>query len=401
MKKVVHDKINYECYKCDYSTNIQASLVNHQSLTQSCFRYVCNICEYKTSMRKCLNSHTKNHTKESIKIVRSEDEILYCKNCDYNSKDRSKFEKHLGTAFACYKFKCNFCSFKTSIQTTIILHKKTDHPNAKIFQCEECDYRSEWSYKVSQHYEVKHEGLLHRCSKCDFKTSYRENLLRHFKEGDIAHKAMLQKTKDQFEYPCNICKFSLVGKSKYKTHMILHSTEKDDKSTQFRCTMCKYTSDTDVDIRQHVEKHGKMRYECSHCQVNFGRVDTLKVHIETKHLVQDKGILSCQSCAYKTARKDAMKRHIEAIHEMKRHQCLLCAYSGYERGNLKQHIIRKHPELVSQTDEKVSSCQICEYKTVRKASLRAHMLKHENNIKKEVEVVKVEVVEFLTKDIQK
>ena len=72
-----------------------------------------------------------------------------------------------------------------------------------------------------------------------------------------------------------------------------------------------------------------------------------------------------------------MKRHIGAVHEGKRQQCSLCSYSGYEIRNIKQHILKKHPELVFKGEDKISSCQYCDYKTVGKDHFNQHILKHE------------------------
>ena len=87
------------------------------------------------------------------------------------------------------------------------------------------------------------------------------------------------------------------------------------------------------------------------CNEEFSRTSILNKHRVAKHGNSDEDMISCATCSYRTTRKDAMKRHIGAIHEGKRHQCSLCSYSGYEIRNIKQHILKKHPELVFKEEE--------------------------------------------------
>ena len=141
--------------------------------------------------------------------------------------------------------------------------------------------------------------------------------------------------KDQQLYPCNTCLLKFVGKTAYRAHLFSHKIEKQGEV--FTCRDCSHLTSNEEDMMKHQNSHHfKLVYKCYLCKVTFGRLDSFRVHLVSKHEDSKDDLHKCERCQYATRRKDAMIRHMKQTHEKVKNYCEFCDYKilqicGYKK----------------------------------------------------------------------
>ena len=334
---VLHSTYFTKCDSCDFITKRPSDLKNHKR----CFIFKCKLCDFKTSSIKKYVSHKKDeHIEESI--VSSKSSRFKCEKCDFSTKAQSLLSLH--SKRNCFKYACSFCVFKTSVRSTMSMHKQKVH--SKIieeqlsFQCDECDERFSHNYLLTRHQQKHHNGEVFRCNQCDFYSLVEVELKGHLKKvHNFGHR--FEDERDTQVYPCNICALKFVGKTEYRMHLFTHKMEK--RGEFFTCTDCSHMTNKEEDLMKHLQlKHFKLEYRCNFCKVTFGRLDSFRVHLVSKHEDKKENLHKCDRCQYATRRKDAMVRHIRQTHERVRVYCDFCDYKSVDMRSLKGHVERKH-----------------------------------------------------------
>ena len=119
-------------------------------------------------------------------------ESLSLKNVDENIEDFSTHEHDLGDkTIEEHEFEiiyllnettriyhCNQCDYKTDMTYKISNHMKTRHTE-KIYQCRDCDLKTKDKYHLKKHMVAKHTGLRFNCDECDFQTAHKKDVKRH------------------------------------------------------------------------------------------------------------------------------------------------------------------------------------------------------------------------------
>ena len=359
--KIVNMKSNFlhstfftKCDSCDFITKDPTKLKRHKK----CYIFTCKICDLKTSSRKRLLMHTKDmHAKEetvpsSSKYIKMAPGFR-CNKCDYTAKSRKLLSIH--QKGNCFKYKCSFCEFKTSGKSKYLDHKQKVHfkliETQFSFQCDECNKTFERNEYLTRHQQKEHNGEVFRCNQCDYLSVVQINLKVHIKH---AHNTGLsERARDTQVYPCNLCLLKFVGKTAYRTHLFSHKIE--EKGEFFMCTDCSHITGKKEDLIKHLESiHFKLEYKCNHCQVTFGRLDSFRVHLVSKHEENKNDLHRCDRCHYSTRRKDAMLRHMKQTHERVRLHCEFCDYSSVDIRSLKGHVEKIHPNKLKIFLEKFS-----------------------------------------------
>ncbi|KAG5669478.1 hypothetical protein PVAND_017365 [Polypedilum vanderplanki] len=282
-------------------------------------KWPCKFCNAKLSSKKCLQKHlVAKHQKES----------------------KIKF------------YSCDFCREYFFIKTKLTKHFKTRHKNGKIDEFI-CDFdgkifltRKELSNHIKCHKAMK------KCEICEKEVKDLRNhmrqvhssnnekfecviCLKNFKK-QVSLKNHLQTHKKNFQ--CQICgrKFSRV--CDLKEHMRFHDGA-------FRCEICFKKFGQKGHLKTHSKIHDKNRskpHKCHHCDYSTDRKHRLTSHLKIHDENREKG-LKCNQCDYKTDNKYILKVHLQ-IHNPNRIKfpCLYCNYEATERGNLKEHLKRKH-----------------------------------------------------------
>ena len=338
---VLHSTFFTKCDSCDFIAKNPSKLKSHKK----CFNFMCKVCDFKTSSKKRFythktNEHIKNDIAPTISTSIKKDSIkMKCEKCDYSTTAQSNLSLHQKEN--CFKYTCSFCEFRTSVGIRLFKHKQRVHPKMfekeLPFQCDECDKRFSHNYLLTRHQQKEHNGEIFRCNQCDFRSVVEYDLKVHLKK---LHTFGLSE-KDSQVYPCNLCPLKFVGKTTYRAHLFAHKIEKIGEF--FTCSDCSQVATNEETLMKHIESiHFKLNYRCNFCKVTFGRLDSFRVHLVSKHEDNKDDLHKCHICQYATRRKDAMKRHLKQTHERVRVYCDFCDYSSVDMRSLKGHVEKKH-----------------------------------------------------------
>ena len=322
----------YKCDDCGYAAAFKYLIERHKNRKHK------NIADRKIAnanlnVDKFTTAKSKKKTKfKSVTTINK----LSCKQCDFQTKYDENLQKHL--AGFCFRYTCNICKFKTSLQHKLTDHYNEEHFDAHKFKCDECKFGTSHNYMLERHKQRKHNGEKHACSDCDFQSTLQDALYKHRKK---IHNDPGKKGRNRQEYPCPICNLSISGNFRYRKHLFSHKIYHKDSS--FLCTDCDNSETDELSANKHAEIHN-LEYKCSQCQVTFTHFKSFTIHLKTKHNDSKDNIHKCDQCGYSTRRRDAMRRHKKQTHEKIRAYCGYCGYNIVDKRWLKGHIEKKHPD---------------------------------------------------------
>ena len=54
-------------------------------------------------------------------------DVYFCDICDFITEEKESFEEHTLSQLNCFKYKCDFCIYKSSLEDNLSDHVKTNH----------------------------------------------------------------------------------------------------------------------------------------------------------------------------------------------------------------------------------------------------------------------------------
>ncbi|VEN52858.1 unnamed protein product [Callosobruchus maculatus] len=147
---------------------------------------------------------------------------------------------------------------------------------------------------------------------------------------------------------------------------------KKSRDKLYSCYNCNYSTF----YKYHLIKHMKL-----HCNTKFASKKKLGNHAIRKHPDFIESMHVCTLCSYKTNLKSRLKNHMlqhypETLQNFKLSSCGHCKATFKSKTSLDDHILRKHPQVMSTVTSKIHKCTLCPYKTTRKFNLTKHMWQH-------------------------
>ena len=112
------------------------------------------------------------------------------------------------------------------------------------------------------------------------------------------------------------------------------------------------------------------RFECAKCGQDFGSKSTLKLHIKTIHLKDQR--YKCDECEYKTNLTDSLRKHHISHTQEKKFVCENCGKICASSSSLHVHI---------ETIHNVIACNTCGKIFSRQSSLKRHYQRHAESLK--------------------
>ena len=148
----------------------------------------------------------------------------------------------------------------------MMIHMKTYHRNDKIFDCDTCEYKSNWLTNLRTHQQAKHSGTKLTCELCGWKTAWKPPFFEHKRvvHGIFQNNSKYKTDLEHSEDLCDLCGFTANSKRSMRLH----------KSSD-----CKMKSNPSAN-RQHKEAVHDMRGRYTNCK-DCGFQATSLFHLNT------------------------------------------------------------------------------------------------------------------------
>ncbi|CAH1969367.1 unnamed protein product [Acanthoscelides obtectus] len=119
---------------------------------------------------------------------------------------------------------------------------------------------------------------------------------------------------------------------------------------------------------------------CPHCNAMFKRKAALDDHVIKKHpnfiTTINRKVYECTLCIFKTVTKNYLIKHMATHSDTVSSKLITCTHCNatFKSGaSLDDHIVRKHPDFITNIDRKIYECTECSYKTTVKNNLNKHV----------------------------
>jgi uncharacterized Zn-finger protein len=182
------------------------------------------------------------------------------------------------------------------------------------------------------------------------------------KQKKLTKKSKIKKKTEKQKKFCKICQT-------FQTNLNRHDQRIHQKIRPYACDYCGKDFYSKPRVVQHMEIHQKYRekkFSCLTCNQKFLTEVNLKNHTKKRHLMI--GVVFCEICG-QGQQSPAMYRIHRLRHGQERNfLCQQCPYTGKTGSDLKDHVLRAHPE-----PNNIFTCNHCdkEFNTSRK--LRRHI----------------------------
>ncbi|CAH2012080.1 unnamed protein product [Acanthoscelides obtectus] len=246
--------------------------------------YKCNVCSHKTKYPQNLVVHQLVHDKSGKKI-------FYCYNCDYKTFRKYDLISHMYKHSRTKKiYCCNMCSHSTIRKNDLKAHISRIHGDGK-FVCVHCGKRLKEKRAIEDHVIKHHPKFIHtvsskiwECNQCMFKSTYKSGLSQHMERKK-------HYPSDAPVYTCHVCdKYVTSFKAKFNAHLKSHAKVK----TNYCCPVC-------------VGSWSRKKYLDDHILIRHRNCDELTKTVTYK-------IFKCEKCYYMTVFITKFKKHVRTHH---------------------------------------------------------------------------------------
>ena len=382
---------NIRCQQCEFVTNKVAKLKGHtKSFHEGVVRFSCNLCDYTSYFKHLVRAHqrpTQIHKDGGTYVKR-----IGCDKCDQRIKHRicltEDGTEDLNTMDNLTRT-CDYCTFMTQGDRQLRAHIKSSHPGKTLFNCDKCDYKSNWLGNLKVHKASLHEAVIYSCDKCDYTNKWRPPFLEHKREkhGEFIRNSKYSEDLVFKEILCDVCGFKAQSRKSLRIH------EESQHQQSFICEDCGHIASSLKAYKHHTYmKHVTQKFsKCGECGFKAGnpyRLNTHKytvhkvdattctqcgltvknrfvllIHIKNKHPAID---LKCDKCDFKAISLNQLRQHIGKVHEGIVHKCKYCPYEGPSKGHLHMHCRRVHAE-------QYLKCSKCEHRASSYLDLKSHI----------------------------
>ncbi|KAF5278817.1 hypothetical protein FQR65_LT03505 [Abscondita terminalis] len=353
--------------------------------------------------------------------------FYYCHHCHYATNDKRNLAEHIFT----HRFKCSRCSYTTLDDVAFTSHKEIHSTEEElenvVRECRDSGYQANTESALNRRllthksrrivksivpYSSAAYNNKIKCPKCRYTTSNRKNLNVHLvrvhketenvkPESEVIEKNPNSKefksnlnehklNKKQFRFKCTHCKY----KTNTIGYFIRHNNTIHSKRL-FYCDTCDYSNMHLFQIKNHMNKYsGQSPQKCEKC----GYKNHVKIHFMMHLKKHDpKCTLKCQFCVYKTPLRARLNAHLMIHTGEKPYACKRCSYRSSRSSNLRTHEKRKHGGVCIRTAKKLFVCKICNYMTHYQNIFKAHEARHSEDQPIERTSIKLKTIQVKSK----
>ena len=403
----------FKCEQCNDAFTRIGRLTRHlKSYHEEIKQYSCSLCDFKSYEKYPVESHLANtHPDATILTLNilntnfSSDSIDMENDKSENLQPR-KLRKFNSTKRRSPGYKCKLCNITKFTHKALIVHMKTDHGNAKIFECNSCPYKCNWLPNLKTHEQAKHSGTKYECELCGWKTAWKPPFFEHKRavHGIFQKNSKYREDLEASHDLCDLCGFSANSKrsmrlhkssgcemknnpisNRYKQYKKLLQRQGDltalaqpkaaspDALRRYQiCKECGFKARSLFHLNTHKhETHIIGEIICSVCEFKCKNKYILHIHKHQKH---PKGGLSCNLCKFTAKTNSSLKQHKDSIHMGNEYCCTTCEYKGASKHMLHMHRMRLHME-------QYLTCSECGFKAQNINSLKAHTSENHSAIR--------------------
>lgn len=192
------------------------------------------------------------------------DRIFHCTHCNYQTDSKKKLKTHINLHFVKINV-CQICNFETTRADLFYNHslEHKDISQVEIFKCSKCDYVSKYKTAFNKHVIIhsrpeainspySRQKRERQCPYCDHKTM--NSLKRHISR-------MHRRLNEVEMFKCSFCEYKTIHKQYLKTHELIHKNI--DEVRSYRCDICNYVTKHKRNYLQHskTNKHLQKQIE--------------------------------------------------------------------------------------------------------------------------------------------
>lgn len=203
---------NYYCVDCKSTTRNPRLYLQHRRdfHNEAISIHECELCVYASKHSQKLARHLRTVHRDVVQIMSVETGAN--SNLGHSSEIIPNGLQSMHTTKNVRLSTCKICGLFTVSKTVLMDHVRHEHPDVRIYECDQCDYSHYIRDRYNRHH--RYHSMNHiRCQMCEFQTIYRWNLERHMRHH-VNHFSL--------GFRCNKCNFTASTKQSITAHEIAH-----------------------------------------------------------------------------------------------------------------------------------------------------------------------------------
>lgn len=165
-------------------------------------------------------------------------------------------------------------------------------------------------------------------------------------------------------YKCKLCPYTIKDWDYMQKHVMIHKTNKYSK-----CDICGYVSKV---LYFHMKSHrknlaeDKKEFKCTICNFSCESDVNLSSHMKTH---SNKKVFKCENCEFVALTALRLKKHAESHLTPQTYACVFCNYTTTDKSVYFYH-------TQNHSDERSHKCNDCNFSSMRMAVLLTHQKSH-------------------------